>query len=164
MLVTRARCVGALVALAATAATARAERLSFEIGGGGGAFANASASAQYGVAMSAGVGVATSRRLAIDLRYVRVQDLGSTRTHERFLFIGPGLQVFVNDRLFLGFGLGVAGANGAGPAIDGRVGAALVPVGHGYLFGSFEACAAATIDGDSDSARAATLLFSYRAR
>lgn len=156
MLVTRARCVGALVALAATAATARAERLSFEIGGGGGAFANASASAQYGVAMSAGVGVATSRRLAIDLR--------STRTHERFLFIGPALQVFVNDRLFLGFGLGVAGANGAGPAIDGRVGAALVPVGHGYLFGSFEACAAATIDGDSDSARAATLLFSYRAR
>ncbi len=111
-----------------------------------------------------GVGLATSRRLAFDLRYVRVQDLGSTRSTERFQFIGPGLHVFVSERVFLGFGLGLAGASGPGPAIDGRVGAALVPIGRGYLFGSLEACAAAAIDGDSDSARAAVLLFGSRAR
>ena len=165
-LVTRTWCVGAVVALAATAPTptARAERLSLEVGGGAGAFSNAGAPVQYGVAMSVGVGLATSRRLAFDLRYVRVQDLGSTRSTERFQFIGPGLHVFVSERVFLGFGLGLAGASGPGPAIDGRVGAALVPIGRGYLFGSLEACAAAAIDGDSDSARAAVLLFGYRAR
>jgi hypothetical protein len=156
--------LAALVTVAVLATTAHADRLSFELGAGAGGFSNAGDAAQGSVAMSLGVGIATSRRLAFDLRYVRLQDVGSTRTADRHFFLGPMVNRFVGERVFLGVGLGMAGANGVGPALDARVGAVLSTVSPGYLYASLEASAAIALDGDSDAARAALLLIGYRGR
>ena len=58
----------------------------------------------------------------------------------------------------------MAGANGVGPALDARVGAVLSTVSPGYLYASLEGSAAASLDGESDPARAALLLIGYRGR
>ena len=156
--------IAALAALTTGPATARADRLSFELGAGGGAYSDGGDDARYGVALSVGVGIATSRRLAFDLRYLRVQELGGDGGAERFFFLGPMAQAFVGERVFLGLGLGMAGAGGVGPAVDARVGAVLSTTASGYVYGSLDLGASVALDGDTDPARAAVLLVGYRGR
>lgn len=154
----------ALAVLTTHAATARADRLSFEVGAGAGEFTDGHKDAQYGPTMSLGLGIATSRQFAFDLRYVRVQEFGSTRPATRHVALGVSVVAFSGERLFLGLGLGFGGASSPGPALSGRIGTVLSPTPGGYFFGSIELLASAAIDGDSESSRSAVLLFGYRGR
>lgn len=156
--------VAALVVVTLPAAIAHAERLSVEVGAGAGAYTDGDGDAQVGLAVSLGVGLATRRHLAFDLRYVRVQQLASSPSPTRHQALDLSALFFPREPVFVAVGLGFAGANSPGPAASVRLGAVLTTTAGGYWFGAIEGLASAAIDGDSDSSRAAVLAVGYRAR
>ncbi|MBK7071625.1 MAG: hypothetical protein IPH44_04905 [Myxococcales bacterium] len=145
-------------------APAHADRLSLEISAGAGTFANAGNQEGVGPAFGLGVGVAPNRSLAIELRLAQIRLVGSDHVHPSATFLGPAVRAFASRHLFLGLGLGVAGADGLGPAIAARVGVAFRQRAHGSLHVTLEAMASAATDGDSDGASALALTIGYLGR
>ena len=155
--------VAGALALALAAPPARAGRLDAEVAVGGGGFATGGGSRRVGVGAAAGVGVAFGRRVAVGLRvgWLRTFD---GEAHPGYLSIGPAVRVHASDRVFFGLGLGLAGANGAGPAVAARLGVVAVEARRGAVDVAVEAVAAAALDGDSSDSRALVVTVGYRLR